>query len=221
MPKPKPSNINEVDLDISEESDIYFYVESPSGSKVPLLTDDEVLFYEDKASRYQKDYKFTNVSDLLELDRLMLLELTCFRWGTWLLRGEVDYNGNPKMNLDKMIQVYSKEVRDVKAGLGIDKKSRDANRGEDTANFVSNLLHRAKEFGVHRNEQIIKAYTNWKELQGIITLYKNCTESERKIFHCEIEDILNYLEEKFDEFDQIDEAFRKSQKIWIRSELND
>lgn len=222
MPKPKKSSGDFEDFEFSKiavDKETYM-TESPSGSPVPLMTQNEVDFYNDKRTRYMTDNKFTNVSDLLELDRVLLHELMCFRWGQWMLLGGVDYDGNPQLKLENMVQLYSKEIRDLKASLGVDKKSRDANKGLNTADFFEKLKLRAEEFGIHRDEQIIKSYTLWKELQGLYTLFKNSTQAERSEFKCHEKDIFAWLEEKFLEFDAIDAAFRKNQKMWVR-ELNE
>ncbi|RTK94020.1 hypothetical protein EKI60_04670 [Candidatus Saccharibacteria bacterium] len=222
MPKPKASFNEDDDFDFIKENkpSKSFSTVSPSGSPIPLMTEAEVTFYEDKRDRYQTDNKFTNVSDLLELDRVLLHEVMCFRWGQWLLTGGLDYDGNPQLKLENMIQLYSKEIRELKAALGVDKKSRDANKGLNTADFFENLKLRAEQFGIHRNEQIIKAYTLWKELEGLYTLHKNSTPTERSEFKCHEADVFEWLEEKFVELDALDEAFRTEQKIWIRTELN-
>ena len=222
MPKPKQNIDDFDDFEFSKEAvkKEAFSTTSPSGAPVPLMTQDEKDFYDDKSSRYQDDNKFTNVSDLLELDRVLLHELMCFRWGQWMLLGGVDYDGNPQLKLENMVQLYSKEIRDLKASLGVDKKSRDANKGLNTADFFEKLKLRAEQFGVHRDEQIIKSHTLWKELQGLYTLYKNSTPSERSEFKCHEKDLFAWLEEKFVEFDAIDAAFRVNQKMWIRDELN-
>lgn len=222
MPKPKMSSQDFEDFEFSKKAveKETFTTVSPSGAPVPLMTQAEVDFYNDKVERYQIDNKFSNVSDLLELDRVLLHELMCFRWGQWMLLGGTDYDGNPQLKLEQMVQLYSKEIRELKAALGVDKKSRDANKGLNTADFFERLKLRAEEFGVHRDEQIIKAHTLWKELQGLYTLHKNSTDPERSEFKCHVKDLFEWLEEKFVEFDAIDEAFRKNQKIWIRDELN-
>lgn len=224
MPKPKtPSSELSTPFLPSKklaQDNVTYETKSPSGASIALMTQAEVDYYDDISERYQKNNKFTNVSDLLELDRVLVHELMCFRWGTWLLAGGVDYDGNPQVSLEKNVQLYSKEIRDLKASLGIDKKSRDANKGANTADFIANLTLRAKEFGVHRNEQVIKAHTLWKELQGLVTLHINSTKSERSEFNAHEADIIAWCQEKFKEFDQIDEVFRQEQRIWIR-ELND
>ena len=217
MPKPRESEVNFDDIDLSGEKAELYYAMSPSGFKVPLMTQTEVDFYNAIAQRYQEDNKFANISDLLELDRLLRLEISCFRWDHWNLTG-TDYKGQPAMsNLQKNIQDASKEIREIKGGLGIDKKTRDKEKGDTIAAFFDNLRLRAKEFGIHRDEQNARSITILKELQAKITLYKNSTNTERTEFNCHLDDIIQWCEEMFVEFDEIDRHYRENnQKYWIR-----
>ena len=218
---PKVTNFNtgeEVDITEIEEIEQYkgVTVKTPSGAEISLLTDDEARFYNQIAKQYQEHNKFTNISDLLELDRVLNLEVLCFRQSTWALL-ESDYDGKPvSKDLQKNIKELSREIRDIKTGLGIDKKTRDLGKGDTIAEKWENLKRRALEFGYMRNEQLIKSHTNWKELEARITAYKNSTDVERTQFDLHLEDIVEWLEEKFVEFNEIDEAFRESQAMWIR-----
>ena len=136
----------------------------------------------------------------------------CHRLSVWGLRNATYDGGVVPSNINKEIRDFSKEIRELKANLGIDKRTRDADKWA----FV---CQKAKEFGYHRNEQIIEAYNILNELRAKITLWENSTESERAKFQTEWEDIVRWLHEQFEQFDEIDEAFRKSQKIWIK-EMN-
>lgn len=222
MPKPKKTS-RDFDDELPDEKNLVgdYSTVSPSGAKVVLMTQGEVDYYNEIANRYQEDNKFTNISDLLELDRVLLHELMCYRWGQWMLNGGLDYHNNPVVQLEKNVREYSKEIRDLKSDLGIDKKTRESSKGTSTAKFIDDLLVRAKQFGVHRDEQINQIYTDFNELRGLITLYNNCTKAERNLFNANLEDIIYWLEEKFKNYDKIDEAFRQNQRIWIREELND
>jgi hypothetical protein len=221
---PKVTNFNtgqEVDIEnIDEIDDIEQYkgisVKTPSGAEVSLLTEDEARFYNQIAEQYQEHNKFNNISDLLELDRVLNLEVLCFRQSTWALL-ESDYDGKPVMkDLQKNIKELSREIRDIKSGLGIDKKTRDMGKGDTIAEKWENLKRRALEFGYMRNEQLIRSHTNWKELEAMVTAYKNSTDPERTQFNLHLDDILAWLEIKFEEFDEIDEALKKSQAIWVQ-----
>ena len=207
--------------DIDDDDKDIVEVQTPSGTTIGLLTQSEADFYNKIANDYQIDNKFKNISDKLELDRVLTLEVLCHRLGTWVMQ-DADYEGNPvPKDTQKNLQTLSREVRDIKNGLGIDKRTREAGSGENFADTYELIKRRAAEFGIHRNEQVIKAHTLWKELEGKVTLYNNSTPEERTEFEIHIENLLAWLDEKFKEFDEIDEAFRKSQKIWIRTDLND
>ena len=65
-------------------------VTTASGQTIEVLSDSERLYYKGQAARYQAENKFDNTSDLLELDRLVFMELLVFRASSWLGRGQ-DY----------------------------------------------------------------------------------------------------------------------------------
>lgn len=193
-------------------------VTCPSGSVLTVMTESEAKIYNEMSERYQKDNRFSNASDLAELDRILSMELMCHRWSQWIIQEE-DYEGRPvdTRDLQKYIESNSKEIRGTKRDLGMDKSSRDKGKQASIGEYLQNLLNRGEEMGVHRDEQIIKAMTLWKELQGIVQLYDNSNESERREFNCNQDQIFDWMRSKFEEFDEIDEAFRQNQKMWVRS----
>lgn len=204
--------------DLLEEVRDLVIVSSPSGAEIKLLTDNEKEYYEQISARYQKDNIFTNVSDLQELDRVLLMELMIYRWSQWLLE-EKDYFHEPVnvAEIQKNIIEHSKEIRLVKKALGIDKLTREKEHGETVADYIHSLRQRAKEFGIMRNNQAVAAITLLKELQGVIQFHDNCTEDERQEFHVQIDDVLKWIRDQFDKFDEIDAEFRKSsQTYWVR-----
>lgn len=109
-----------IDNEEDESEDIY--VTGPSGSTYQVYNDLEAEHYKQLSERYQEDNVFANVSDIQELDRIIMMELMAYRWGSWLLQ-EKDYEGkrvNPQ-ELQKSIAAYSKEIREIKKDLGIDR----------------------------------------------------------------------------------------------------
>lgn len=204
-----------VDSDSEGES---IEIESPAGNPLTVLTTDEADLYNRMATRYQADNAFTNISDLSELDRILAMELMSYRWAQWMIKG-TDYEGKPvdPRDLQRYIETYSKEIRGIKRDLGMDKSSRDKDKETSIAEYLSKLSLRAKEFGVVRNEQAARAITILKELQGVLTLYDNSTDHERREFNCNIEDILEWIRSSFDEFDELDDALREEQRMWIRT----
>lgn len=191
---------------------------SPSGAEIRLATEAEKDYYEQISARYLKDNILANVSDLQELDRILVAETMCYRWSQWLLE-EKDYFGEAVnvSDLQKYIKEHSAEIRLVKKSLGLDKASREKAHGESVADYIHNLRLRAREFGIVRNEQAVKAITLWMELVGVVTFHLNSDEDERTEFHIHEKDVIAWIVSKIPEFDAIDKAFREtSQAYWIR-----
>lgn len=209
-----------IDEDEADNEEV-FEVTSPSGAKITLMTLEEGEHYNRIATRYMQDNSFKNISDLLELDRILTFEIAAYRASQWLTIGE-DYKGR-KINtndLQKSLDIFSREIRGIKKDLGIDKSTRDRDQGDSVAEYVKKLGIRAKEFGITRNKQAVKSITILMELRSLITLYENSNDAERKEFGAKFEDIIAWLNERFAEFDEIDAALRKEQQYWIRTDLN-
>lgn len=196
-------------------------VVAPSGATYYVLAEEERAYYEDVAARYMSDNQFVNISDVQDLDRVLMMELMVYRWSSWLSREE-DYDGvavDPEA-LNRAVKDYSTEIRQLKKALGIDKAQREKDKGESVADYIENLKVRAKKFGVMRNKQAAKSIELFKDLESLITFYDNCTEQERKENHVQADDIFEWLREHaIPEFNAIDEEFRKTeQQYWIREQ---
>lgn len=208
------------ELDGTEEpSDGILVVEGPSGAFYKVIHADEKDYWESTVSKYLQDYKFTNISDLQDLDRVISMELMTYRYQMWASL-EKDYWGE-SVNVEEMnkqIREISKELRQLKKSLGIEKVLREKDQGDSVAAYIENLRRRAQEFGVMRNDQAVKAITLFQELLSLVTMHDNCTEDERKDNHVQEEDIIQWVRDVRPEFESIDEEFRKtSQKYWIAS----
>lgn len=196
-------------------------VRLPSGG-LHYVHEREVAYFNERRERYQKDNHFTNISDLQDLDRLLVTELLVQRWQTWVSQRR-DYWGDdvPENDLMKAIKDHSLGIRQLKKTLGVDKETRDKQRGEDSVeSFLSSLRLRAREFGYMRDEQSAKAIELWQRLNGTLTLYQNCDEEERIQQHCTPDEVLQWIiNELRPEFDIIDAKFREGvQKMWIRKQ---
>jgi hypothetical protein len=205
------------DIEVPVEQNLV--VEAPSGSVFVVLTQDEMRYFEEKASRYTTDNHFVNISDLQDVDRLCFMELMCYRYSLWLSQ-EHDYwaQGVDLDALKKTVVEYSKELRLLKKSLGIDKAQREKEKGENVADYLENLRVRAREFGVTREKQLTKALTLFNELKELVTLHNNCDAKERVEMNVEMEDIFEWIETvAIPEYDAIDEHFREhQQRFWIR-----
>lgn len=193
-------------------------VQAPSGHIHRVLNALEADYYNITAAKYLQDYKFQNASDLQELDKILAGETLINRWTTWQST-ESDYDGNriDLTEIRKAVNEQQKEVRDIKKALGMDKITRDKDKGQQTATYLEDLRHRAKEFGVMRNKQAVAAITMWQELTSIIQFYNNLTDDERKEEHVTEREIINWIESKIPEFEEIDRQFQLgSQRYWVQ-----
>lgn len=211
--------MNDFDIDSPEDYTGEFLVEAPSGAPFTVLTQEEQSYFRSVAKKYTDEYRFSNVSDLQDLDRILIAEVLSFRWGTWLSK-EVDYWGDPidTDSVTKKLNDYSKELRLMKKSLGMDKPARQKEKSENPADYIETMRQHAREFGYMRNEQAVKAITLFQELTSLIQYHDNCTEDERREEDMEIEDVIEWIRVRaIPEFQQIDRDFREtSQKYWDR-----
>jgi hypothetical protein len=181
----------------------------------------EVAYLTDLATRYMADNHFQNIADLQDVDRMLLMELMCFRWGVWLSQG-YSYDGAPidASEIEKSLKNHSAEVRQIKTALDITKRARDKAKGEDSVPvYITNLLARAKEFAVFRETQLAKALELFNQLKALITLYQNCDDLERAEMHMQLEDVFEWVVSvAIPEYDAIDAYFRAhQQRFWVRT----
>jgi hypothetical protein len=141
-----------------------------------------------------------------------------FRYQKWGLSGKM-YDGkpaNPKGVGDDS-KTASTELRQLRKALGIDRVTREAGQGETIAEYIHNLGIRAKRFGVMRNKQAEKAITLWRALMAETGCHLRSDEEERVEFKRHAEDVVQWIVDHMDEFNEIDEAFRRDdQCMWVR-----
>lgn len=208
--------------DFNEGDQETIEVEGPSGSTYQVLHVNEANYWNQVLQRYLDDFRYSNTSDLQDLERVLCQELLMYRYGQWISQ-EKDYWGQTIDidELNKTVREISKEIRLTKGSLGMDKKTRDKDKGESAAAFIETLRSRAHEFGIMRNEQAVAAITLWTELDALVTFYKNCTEDERKENHITLDDLFAWIDEYgIPTFSAIDAKFRddgqgNGQKYWI------
>lgn len=197
-----------------------YSVKTPTGSDLNLQTEGEARWYEQQRDRYMSDNRFTNVSDVEDLSRLLTLEIMIYRWTTHLTQG-FDYLAGRvnETELKNAIKEYSTEIRQLKGSLGIDRAQRERDKGETVGDYVATLLRRAKEFGVHRDDQYAKSVTYIWELISMIQTHDRCDEQERRELDLTEASIVQWVRDTLmPEWDETNKAFRKNQKVWI-SEL--
>jgi hypothetical protein len=211
--------IESIEEDALPEEHGAYEVTLPSGAKAHVMTEEERDYVADRAVRYTSEYAFSSISDLQDVDRVLMMELVEWRYNRFLTHG-IDYNGEfiVQEEIQKSILDISKELRQVKKLLGIDKAAREKLKGESVSDYLDSLRFRAKKFGIMREQQLTKSISLFKELQSLITYHDNCTEVERRENGVTIEDIISWLRDTaFTEFDEIDEHFLKNeQSLWVR-----
>lgn len=194
----------------------------PSGAPFPVLNEDEEQFLNDKMGMYTSTFKFENVSDLGELDRVITFELLVYRYGVWLGR-RADYDGKPvdERDLRKDLKDASLELRQVKKALGIDKVTRDKERGEGSLHeYKQKLLQRAKQLGIHREHQLDFALELMNQTIGLLNRHKNATPEEQREFRCSESDLIDWMWTVMKpEFEAIDAHFRaNTQRYWVQEQ---
>jgi hypothetical protein len=201
-----------------------YQVDTPSGQCIEVLGQPERDFYASQREAYMTQNKFTNASDLLDLDRLLFLELLIYRATNWLGRGQ-DYDGMALSDREEVAQRRSlKEnstlISVIKNDLGLTRNQRDRAAYESVGTYITLLKQRAKEFGVHRERQLATSITLCKQLFAILGAYDRSDEAERhKIGFEDADEILDWVREvMYPEFEQVDQHFITNvQRYWTTS----
>ncbi len=194
-------------------------VTQPTGSDLKVQGKGEQQFYNRQKSLYLAQNKFEDVADLADLDALLMHELLDFRYSTQLASGEtydgigLVYAAEEQLRQNKLAE--AKVIGELKRQLGLTRASRDASTGS-TADYIKELLKRAKEFGVNRNNQVVTAITLAMELTSIVETYDRSNTVERQVVGIEDEkDIVAWVRDTFiPGFAAVDLAFRESQTLW-------
>jgi hypothetical protein len=193
----------------------------PSGATYFVITDEEQRYLTERIQRYLSDNHFVNVSDVQDIDKMIVFELLIHRWTLWISRGRDYFDEDISVKqYAEMVKEYSTEVRQLKKALGVDKSTRDRTRGDDSiASLWENLRRRAAEFGYKRNEEYVQAITSFQRLKAMVTFHDKCDDVERKENACEIADVMEVLRDEIRKFDEIDERFKfEKQTLWVRSQ---
>ena len=192
-----------------------------SGEETTVQTVDEAVWFDRTRDLYSAQLRFTEQTDLADLDRLLVLELMVFRWTQQLSKGE-DYDGE-MLNEKQMVsdlKVFSDQINKVKESMGLTKKQRDAaNNDGNFAAWFQDTLSRAKLFGLHRQNQLNQMLALGKELFFIVETYDRSDDEERGKFGFQNEhDILEWIRNRMKpEFDELDEYFRThEQRTWVK-----
>lgn len=200
---------------------VLYQVTTPSGQNIEVLGSAEHDFYGSQRDRYMAENRFTNTSDLLDLDRLLFMELLVYRATSWIGRGQ-DYDGMTLSDHDETAQRRSLKdtsamISVIKNDLGLTRTQRDKAAYESVGHYLTQLKQRAKEFGIHREKQVATGITLCKQLFAIVGAFDRSDEIERKKIGFEnADEILEWIRDIMVlEFDKLDTDFiAGKQKYW-------
>ncbi len=193
-----------------------------NGHDLELPTQVEAEFYQRQKDRYTSENTFTAVSDLTDLDRLLMLELQMFRTGQYLSSMR-DYDGHDLtqtslIDLRRQTKVLAELISDVKRDLGLTRSAREKAEAESVGAYLVELRRRAHEQGVKREKELSAALVLIHELISLVGTYDRSNEIERRKIGFEgPEDFLEWVRVKLrPEFERIDQYFRaNSQRYWV------
>jgi hypothetical protein len=193
-----------------------------SGEDLTVLSLAEQRWFTGSRDTYMSQTKFTETTDLRDLDRLLFMELMVFRLSQYLAAGS-DYDGFEIDDtlLRRNVREYSEQITRVKGSMGLTKQARDdaANSG-DVSVWMSEMKAKAKVFGIHREKQLTAALVLMNELSAVVGAYDRSDGEERAKLGLETEkDIVDWVRSTMlPEFKAIDDHFRThEQRYWIRS----
>ena len=196
-------------------------VQLVSGKSVTVQTTQEAEWFSETRDTYLHELKFTEKTDLVDLDRLLIMELMVFRWTQQLSAG-ADYDGD-MVNDKQMIadlKLYSDQLNKIKETMGMSKKAREETANEGNfASWLADLKSRAKIFGVHREKQLTKALVLMNELSTVVGSFDRSDEEEQRKNGFESEkEIVDWVRHTMlPEFRALDDFFRANeQRYWTR-----
>ncbi len=207
---------------VAGPADTRWYVTPLNGHPMEVLTEEEARFYEHQRDRYTAENTFTDVSDISDLDRLIALELQSFRAERFLSSG-LDYDGNyltvqATTELRRNIKVLTQLITEVKTGLGLTRSAREKAQHESVGAYLTQLHTAAKQFGVKREQELLKALTLMHELISLVETFDRANNTERGKLGIDTEaDLIEWIRLKLiPEFRRIDEHFRTTKaRYWV------
>lgn len=192
-----------------------------SGEELTVMNQSEATWFEKTRDAYLAQTKFTEVTDEQDVDRLMILELSYFRFSLWCASGlDYDQDEIDSGKLTAELRALSKEINAIKATMGLTKAARDTAASDgDFSKWFENAKLRAKAFNFHRVAQLQKCLALFNEFSSIVATYDRCDEEERqKTGFTSPNQILDWWRKKArPEYDELDRHFRESsQSLWVR-----
>ncbi len=201
-----------------------FEVVTLGNQRLEVQSKAEVDYYSKAQSRYVSENTFTAASDERALDRLVLMETLMLRWQSQLASG-MDYSNQPLNHaeqeaLRKNIKEGAITISNAHKELGLTKEQREKDQKDSPQAYLNNLLARAKERGVHREEQVDLIINLFMEYSAHVNAFQRGDEYERqRLGFKDAQALLDWwVETGIPRFKAHDDAWRNSsQKYWRKS----
>ena len=194
-----------------------------SGQEIEVQGNAERTFYTTQQAKYLAENKFTAVTDLQDLDRLVFMELLVYRATCFLGSGK-NYYGEflgPSDEADcrRVIKENAPLISNVKTDLGLTKAQRDKEQYESVGKYLVDLKARAREHGIHREAQVHKALSLINQLFSMVGAFDRSDQIEREKLGLDTaDDVLDWVRDVMrPDFDAVDAAWRVNQRAWVRS----
>ena len=195
-----------------------------SGRPITVMTASEAAWLTETRDLYLNQTRFSDVTDLRDIDRLLAMELMVFRWTQYLGSG-MDYYGDEidAGRLSGDLKGYNDQISKIKMSMGLTKSVRDAAANDGNfAKWFEDVKHRAKVFNVHRQEQLGKVLGLFEELSAIVGAYDRSDAEEReKLGFTSEKDIVAWVRRTaLPEYRELDRFFQENQQsLWVRENV--
>lgn len=194
-------------------------------STLELQSKAEVDYFNRCQAKYVGENSFTAASDERALDRLCIAETLQFRWNTQITSGR-DYQNNPLNHaemeaLRKNLKENAITISNAHQELGLSKAQRDKDKIESVQGYINNLLMRAKERGVHREEQVDLILNLFMEYTAHVNAFSRSDDYEKgRLGFPDAQALVTWwIENGIPRFKAHDDAWRASSQRYWRSEI--
>lgn len=196
-------------------------VETCNGSRLSVLDNSEAVFYARTVDQYKDQIDIVEASDNNDLHHLVTAEMMINRLQN-ALTSRIDFDGDEmsaarQRQFTEEVKLHSVTVEKLKATLGLSRSSRQDDK-EDGARFISDVLERARHFGIMRNDQAVTAITMINEIMAVAGTFLRSNEQERIVEgYTKAEEVLQWIDgEVRSRYEEVDKDFiEKHQRYWV------
>ena len=208
-----------------------FEVELPAGGKLQLLSAEEVEMWNTSAQRYREEYALVKPNDLVMLGAVLTQQLALFRAQQRLngMQPILDANQVPTgqyklVNLkatemkaaQETVLKASKEIRELEASMGIDKKSRESGGQQTVAQYVTFAKRTAHEYGIHISKRTLAYEKFCMELRMKLRVLANADDEDKAYEGVSESAILEFCRDELVRLERVDKDFAKEKgKVFV------